>query len=520
MGEQAPAVIILAPLFGALLVALAGIRFKAVCLPVTVAALTVSLGAAVETFRVVLEKGEFLYLLGGWERLGQGEGIAIGIEYRVDVISGLVLMVIAAVSLITAVYSRTRVASETPDRVPFYYILYLLLVSGLAGMTVTNDAFNLYVLLEISSLTSYALIAVGSRRAVLSAFNYVIMGTIGASFYLLGVGYLYIKTGVLNMQDIHDVIVANGLADSASIRVAFVLILMGVWIKMAFFPLHGWLPNAYAYSPTTTGAVMAPLVTKVMIYIMIRMMITVFGLDYAFRISPGMPFHWSNLVVTLSSIAIIAGSVMALSRRDIKKMLTYIIIAEVGYMVGGAWLANEQGMTGAIYHIISDAFMTLCLFLAVGVIIARTGHARIEGMTGLFKKMPLTMAAFTVGALSMIGLPPTCGFFSKWYLVGGGIEAGQWHYVGALLFSSLVNAVIFFRIFEIAYFPKAVNDDAPPCDDPDARPDEILERTPLSMAVPLWISALTLIVLGIFNKEIAQWISTALASMNFFPVAG
>ena len=520
MGEQAPALIVLAPLFGAILIALIGIRFKAICLPITVVALVTSLAATLETFRTVLAKGEFVYLLGGWKRLGGGEGIAIGIEYRVDVISGLVLIVIAAVSLIVAVYSHTRVASETPDRVPFYYILYLLLGAGLSGMTVTNDAFNLYVLLEISSLTSYALIAVGSRRAVLSAFNYVIMGTIGASFYLLGVGYLYIKTGVLNMQDIHSAIVANGLSESPSIRVAFVLILMGVWIKMAFFPLHGWLPNAYSYSPTTTGALMAPLVTKVMIYIMIRMMVTVFGLDYAFKISPGMPFNWSNLVVALSTIAIVAGSVMALSRRDIKRMLTYIIIAEVGYMVGGAWLANESGMTGAIYHIISDAFMTLCLFLAVGVIIARTGQARIEGMEGLFKKMPLTMAAFTIGALSMIGLPPTCGFFSKWYLISGGIQAGQWHYVAALLFSSLVNAVIFFRIFEIAYFPKAVSDDVPGCDDPDARPMETLESTPLSMAIPLWISAAALIALGIFNHTIAQWIASALASFNFFPAAG
>lgn len=520
MGEQAPAIIILAPLFGALLIALAGIRFKALCLPVTVGALALSLAAAVETFRTVLAKGESLYLLGGWRRLGGGDGISIGIEYRVDAISGLVLMVITAVALITAFYSHTRVAAETPDRVPFYYILYLLLTAGLAGMTVTNDAFNLYVLLEISSLTSYSLIAIGSRRAVLSAFNYVIMGTIGASFYLLGVGYLYIKTGVLNMQDIHAAIVTNGLGDSASIRVAFVLILMGVWIKMAFFPLHGWLPNAYAYSPTTTGAVMAPLVTKVMIYIMIRMMVTVFGLDYAFKIDPDLPFHWSNLVVTLSSIAIVAGSVMALSRHEIKKLLSYIIVAEVGYMVGGAWLANEQGMTGAIFHIVSDALMTLCLFLAAGIILARTGSSRIEGMHGLFRKMPMTMAAFTIGGLSMIGLPPTCGFFSKWYLVRGGIEAGQWHYVGALLFSSLVNAVIFFRIFEIAYFPRRRDEVIPRCVDPDARPAETLERTPMSMAIPLWISAVSLVALGIYNNTIAQWIADALGALNFFPAAG
>ena len=141
-------------------------------------------------------------------------------------------------------------------------------------------------------------------------------------------------------------------------------------------------------------------------------------------------------------------------------------------------------------------------------------------MNGLFKKMPITMAAFTIGALSMIGLPPTCGFFSKWYLVGGGIEAGQWHFVGALLFSSLVNAVIFFRIFEIAYFPKELSDPAPECTDPDAAPVATLQRTPLSMSLPLWISAIALIGLGIFNHTITQWIGSALGSLKFFPPAG
>ena len=288
---------------------------------------------------------------------------------------------------------------------------------------------------------------------------------------------------------------------------------MGVWIKMAFFPLHGWLPNAYSYSPTTTGALMAPLVTKVMIYIMIRMMITVFGLDYAFQNIAALPFNWSNLVVALSTIAIVAGSLLALSRRDLKKILTYIIVAEVGYMVGGAWLANENGMLGAVYHIVSDAFMTLCLFLAVGIIVARTGHTRIEDMSGMFKKMPFTMAAFTIGALSMIGLPPTCGFFSKWYLVLGGIEAGQWHYVGALLFSSLVNAVIFFRIFEIAYFPEEVSADGTSGyskHDPDLRHSHMLERTPLSMLVPLWVSAGALLLIGLYNQTLTDWISNAL----------
>lgn len=521
MTEQLPVLIILAPLFGAILILMLGMKWRSSCAPIAIGAMILSLLAACDTFLEVLMRGEIRYALSGWERVN---GSAIGIEYRVDAINGLVLVVIAVVALLNLVYSRTRIAIETPDKLPHIYILSLLLVAGLAGMTITNDAFNLYVLLEISSLTSYALVAMGSRRAALSAFNYVIMGTIGASFMLLGIGYLYIKTGTLNMLDIHAVIASGALEGSASITVAFMLIMIGVWIKMAFFPLHGWLPNAYAYSPTATGCLMAPLVTKVMVYIMIRMMLTVFGVSYVFE-----TLNWSTAIVTLASIAIVAGSFFAISMGGLRKMLTYIIVAEVGYMVGGAWLANQSGMTGAIYHIISDALMTLCLFFVVGVVIARTGEQRLIAFKGLYRRMPLTMIAFTIGAFSMIGLPPTCGFFSKFYLVRGGIEAGQWQFVVALLISSLVNAVMFFRLIELAWFHKPDGEEEHDHDtshahaaveapsiplDPDAEGGEAQETTPWSMVIPMLITAGLLLVIGLCNSPITGWIQHALTEMG------
>ncbi len=523
MAEQFPVIIVIAPLFGAICVALLGFRFPAACFPLALASLALTLTATVGTLGTVLESGPQIYSLSGWERVAKSTGeISISIEYRVDVLSGIVLAIIGFVALLNCVFAKVRIEEESPGKTPHYYILSLLLVSGLAGMTITNDAFNLYVLLEISSLTSYALIAIGSKRAVLSAFNYVIMGTIGASFYLLGVGYLYIKTGTLNMTDIREAL-ATLPPESASIHVAFMLIMVGVWIKMAFFPLHGWLPNAYAYSPTATGALMAPLVTKVMIYIMIRMMVSVFGTDYVFGF-----LQWSDLIVGLSVVAIVAGSFFALSRSDLRKMLTYLIVAEVGYMVGGAWLANANGMTGAIYHIASDALMTLCLFMAIGIIVVRTGEHRLTAFQGLYRTMPITMTGFTVGALSMIGLPPTCGFFSKWYLVRGGLESGHWAYVAALLFSSLVNAVLFFRLIEMAFFHGArPYGKGPGVDykdhahhhhhgvDPDSTPERTLPKVPWSMLAPLLTVAASLVVLGVYNREVTDWIRSALESFHF-----
>lgn len=185
-------------------------------------------------------------------------------------------------------------------------------------------------------------------------------------------------------------------------------------------------------------------------------------------------------------------------------MLAFLIIAEVGYMVGGVWLAEQSGMVGAIYHIISDAFMTLCVFLFAGIIFAKTKKRDINAVEGMFKKMPLTMMAFVVGAFSLIGIPPTCGFFSKWYLIQGGINSGHWEYVVALLISSLINAVLFFRIIEIAYFgTKPAEGHGHHHSDED---DKRSEASP-TMLIPLLVTATLLIAIGIFNQPIIRIIT-------------
>lgn len=495
MAEQAPVLILLFPLFAAVIVSLAGPWKQQLCLPIVLLAAIGSLAAACATFCQVIQSGEVQYFLGGWE-----SPRGIGIELRIDHINGLVAMVVAAVTLITALYSARRVEDEFKGKVPLFYALYLLSATGLIGMTLAGDAFNLYVLLEVASLTGYALVAMGRhRRAALSAFHYIIMGTIGASFYLLGVGYLYIQTGSLNMGDIQEIIVTRDLVEAKVIQVAFILILIGLWIKMAFFPMHGWLPNVYSYAPSTSACLLAPLVTKVSVYVMIRMMLTVFGPETVFA-----RMEASQIVVWMAVLDIVAASFLALAQTKLRRMLSYLIIAEVGYMVGGAWLANHYGMVGAIYHIVSDAFMTLCMFLAAGILFKKSDA--LIGFKGMFKRKPFTMAAFILGALSLIGVPPTCGFFSKFYLIRGAIEAGRWEFVIALLFSSLINVILFFRIIEYAFFRIDPDEDeaAPDADDDSDEP------TPLTQVLALWTSAIALILLGLFNQPIVGWIQEAL----------
>ncbi|MDE0570067.1 MAG: monovalent cation/H+ antiporter subunit D family protein [Verrucomicrobiales bacterium] len=510
MTEHFPILILLAPLFGALVVVLLGRERPEQCWITSLISLGISSIISLLTVIAVLSSKfqTIRYRMGGWP---ESNGHEVGIELRVDILAALVVFAVTFVGFVNTIYSKTRAEAEVPGKVSFFYALIQLLIVGLCGIVMTNDAFNLYVLIEITSLTSYALIAMGNRRAALSSFNYVIMGTIGASFYLLGVGYLYIKTGTLNIDDIRMVLGDKNLWDHQSIIVAFIFIMLGVWTKMAFFPLHGWLPNAYAYAPSMTGTFMAPLMTKVMVYVMIRVMIWLFGHEFVYSGQ----HVWGELIIWMSVLAIVAGSLLALARTDIKKMLTYLIVAEVGYMVGGAWLGNVTGQAGAFYHILSDAAMTFCLFIAASIIVLRVGDSRVSAFDGLFRKMPLTMIGFTVGALSMIGLPPTCGFFSKWYLISGGMEAGHWEYVCALIFSSLVNAIIFFRIFERAYFGKIsdVKEDNFPSDS-DANPGSGIKEVPWSMLVPLFIASGSVLLLGIMNRTLFEWIQTALEVMN------
>ncbi len=479
-----PILIVALPFLGAFVTVLAGYFWQRLARPLTILILAGSCWCAFQTLGLVLAAhGPIHYRLGNWPP-------PIGIEYVIDYLNGLVLVVITSVSLLAAIAAGPSLERELPDRTTLFYGLYLLLTTGLAGMTITGDAFNLYVLLEISALTTYALVAVGQDRALLASFNYIMLGTIGASFYLLGVGHLYIKTGSLNMADLASLLPA--LYHSPTILVAFILIMVGLWAKMAFFPLHAWLPNSYTYAPTATACLAAPLMTKVGVYIMLRMMLSVFTPAFTYQSAA-----FSRIIVWLAVLAIVCGSLLALAQRDFRKMLSYLIVSEVGYMVGGAWLANRLGLTGAILHILNDALMTLCLFLAAGAIVYRTGGQQLDDLKGLFGKMPLTMTAFAVGALSMIGVPPTAGFFSKWYLILAGIAAGRWEYVVALLFSSLVNVVLFFRIFEIAYYEK-------PATAQGAAPDGAVAEAPLAMLLPLLLVALSLIVVGLYSGTIVQ----------------
>ncbi len=288
-----------------------------------------------------------------------------------------------------------------------------------------------------------------------------------------------------------------GLYVSKVVLLGFAFIVIGLAIKMAQFPMHGWLPDAYAYAPSAVSAVVAPLMTKVMAYVVIRVMFTVFQTEFIVSV-----LDVTDIMVWLGTFAILFGAVMALSQSDFKRMLAYIIIAEIGFIVGGIGIANAIAFKGAVFHIVNDALMMTCLFLVAGQIMYKTGGHGIADFKGLFRAMPVTAAIFTVGALAVIGVPPTCGFFSKWYLLLGGIKAHQWGFVAALLVCTLINIALFFRIFDKGVYSH--HGHTAETDPTATKENPGMAEAPLGMLIPACLLAIVIILVGIFNQVIVN----------------
>jgi multicomponent Na+:H+ antiporter subunit D len=343
------------------------------------------------------------------------------------------------------------------------------------------------------------LIGIGEKQAPVASFRYLIMGTVGASFYLLGLGFIYIITGSLNMADMRNILPL--VYGNPAVTAGLTLMVIGMGIKMAVFPLHGWLPDAYTYAPSTSSALIAPIGTKVAAYVIIRVLFFVFDVKFVSH-----TFPVTDLIGWLAAIGILFGSVMAMAQNEMKRMLAYSSVAQIGYIGLGIGLANPLGFIGAVLHILNHAFMKGALFLVAANLRKNVGHSEISKLdASCRKKLPWSMAAFTLAALSMIGLPPTAGFFSKWYLALGAIDKGNWVFLGVILLSSLLNAVYFFRILEKVYL-------APP---PVPGPGEALSQKEkegligeeeYSLMIPTVVLSFSLLLLGLWNANIVKGI--------------
>ena len=441
---------------------------------------------------MVLNDGVISYELGGW-------AAPWGIEYRIDAMNAFIALIVAAIAAITLPYALLSAEKEIPqDKISLFYSAFLLCLTGLLGITQTGDLFNVFVFLEISSLSSYALISMGkNRQALTAAYQYLIMGTIGATFFLIGVGLIYSQTGTLNMQDL-----ANRLPDVLqlnTIHTGFAFMMIGIALKLALFPLHLWLPNAYTYAPSVITVFLAATATKVAVYIMLRVLFTIFPNEF----SLATPTY--ELFILLGMAGIIIASIYAIFQTNIKRLLAYSSVAQIGYIALAMGFDSTKGITAALIHIFNHALIKAALFMAIGAIVYRIGSCRMDNIHGLGKQMPWTFGAIVIAGLSLIGIPGTAGFVSKWYMLLAALEQDAWASVAVILFGSLLAVIYIGKIIEALYF-KPVTDS-----------NKSVQEAPLLLLLPTWTLVFANIYFGLdtsLTVGVAERAAEALGVVN------
>ena len=427
-----------------------------------------------------------VYSMGGWDP-------PHGISYVVDWLSAPVLLLIALMAVICAVYAYPSVQAEVEPkkRAPFY-AAFLVCLAGLLGMVVTGDAFNVFVFLEVSSISTYVLVGMGAsrdRRALSAAFNYLILGSIGATFFVIGLGFLYMETGTLNMADMARIL--DDLDGGSRVsQLAFAFILIGLGLKLAMFPLHVWLPNAYAHSPSFVTAFLASTATKAALYLLLRFTFTIFDVNFDYVGTAVM-----IVLVGFGVAGMVFASLQAIFQTDARRTLAYSSVAQVGYMLLGIGLGTAAGAAAGYLHLLNHAVIKGGLFIALGAFWYRFGITRISDFRGLSKTMPWTMTAFTISALSLIGVPATAGFVSKVNLASAAAAKGWWWAVATIVITSILAVIYMGNILKEAYFrqPPVVN-------------GALVEKNeaPLMMLIPMWILALASIAIGINSDWLIQ----------------
>ena len=492
MAAQLPALIPVPLLVLSILAPVVGMWRQSLAFWLAVATIAFSTAMSGWALAHVIAHGPMTYALGGWEP-------PIGIEYVVDHVAAFVSLIVMGVALAVVVATRRMAEQEMQGRLGLYYSLVLLLLAGLTGMIVTADLFNLFVFLEISSLAGYALVFLGGRRGMLAGYRYLILGTLGGAFYLLGVAFLYFGTGTLNMG--HTMEILSASEATTAVAAGAVFIFVGLGLKMALVPLHLWLPDAYTFAPSSVNTLIAPIMTKVGAYAMLRMFLSVFPEGYLIDEVP-----IGQALVVLGGIGVVFGAAAAFRQQDIRRLLAYSSVSQLAFIAIGIGLATPLGYVAALLHIMNHALMKGTLFLAVMAVRLQTGVSEVPALAGLGRRLPVTAAAFTVGAIAMVGVPPTAGFFSKWYLSIAAVEQDMWVILAVVLVSSLLSAAYLFRVLERAYL-------AQPADSPREEPEAPQNKLPLfrstwepkvDVLLPLILLAAATIVLGVLNVAVVR----------------
>ncbi|MEW5920074.1 MAG: monovalent cation/H+ antiporter subunit D family protein [Bacillota bacterium] len=421
----------------------------------------------------------------------------LGLSVRADILSFCLALISALVWMLVSIYSIDYMSHEHgTDR---YYPIFIFVLGSCLGIFMAGDFFTLFVFFELMSLLSYVLVIhEETKEALRAGYKYLIMTIIGGLALFFAIVIVFELAGSVSLSEGTLVAVPSTMA-----LLAFINFLIGFGMKAGMFPLHVWLPDAHPVAPSPASALLSGIMLKTGAYGLLRVIFTVFNIPLI------QEARWDIIVLVLAVITILLGSAVALTQEDLKRRLAYSSVGQMGYVILGMVLFTERALIGDIFHIFSHALMKSTLFLAAGAIIWKTGLRNINDLHGIGRKMPLTMGAFTLAALAMIGIPPLNGFLSKLNLGMGALEAGAPVYLFVLLVSSLLNGLYYLPIIIAAFFGEAHGED-----DHETETFKMSEAT-RGMVIPLCLLALSCLVFGLMPGNIFFELSRKAAAFLF-----
>ncbi|MBO8174853.1 MAG: proton-conducting membrane transporter [Thermococcus sp.] len=483
MNPQYASLLIALPLFSAFLVPLIKRAGKKVILPYLTLVTLIQTGIAAWAFKEVYTTGKPIIVLAG------GFQPPVGINLYIGHFAALFVLIIAVVSFFMTVFSMKAIDVEPIDK---YAMLFLLLMLGATGMIATGDIFNLFVFMEITAISAYALTGYNKTgEASEAAMKYIILGGIGSSFFLVGVALLYGSLGTLNLAQI--AMLASKMNPTVA-QAALALLVFGLAVEAELFPLNAWAPDAYQASPHPVTVMFSAFVVKAGLYAMVRIV-------YLFKDTPAF-MGILNLILILGTLTVVIGELSALRQTNVKRMLAYSSIAQIGLIAVGFGVATPQAVDAAVFHMVNHAIVKALMFLAVGYVAITLGCPCIESFKGLGKKMPLTAFAITVGAISIVGIPLFNIFWSKFRLLLAALQVGKTGIVALILGASLVEAVYYFRLIHAMWFEESK--------------DEKVEEN-LAFSIIMLLLVALIIVIGVYPEPV--WNLVQKAATDLYNVA-
>lgn len=420
-------------LLGAFIISIIGKKLK--WIPDVIGNITtlILLGLSVLAMWTIVTKGTLVYSVGSWK-------LPIGIALVLDGLTAFMLITVNLIAFSVSIYSISYMERFTSKWK--FYTLFLLMVAGMNGVVVSGDIFNLFVFLEIASVASYALVAFGTERHELeAAFKYTVMSSVGSLFLLLGIVFLYSYTSTLNMADMANIL-AQKSASNITIMVS-VLFIMGFGLKAALVPFHAWLPDAHPSAPAPISAMLSGVLIKSLgIYTLCRIFYNVIGIN----------FPLSSILMILGTLSMVIGVFLAIGQWDFKRLLAYHSISQIGYVILGIGLGTPLGIIGGLFHLFNHSVFKSLLFLNSGAVEYATGTRDLQEMGGLATKMPITSTTSLIASMSIAGIPPFNGFWSKLIIIIAAVQANHLGYAFWAVLASILTLASFTKVMKYAFF--------------------------------------------------------------------